>query len=75
MVKSWRKSWRGRAYGVFVAVPEAKRSLRRPTRSWDDNIKIDLEQLEWEDVYRINMAHERDQWQTFVKTVMNVRFQ
>ena len=40
------------AYGVgerctqyFVGNPEGKRSLRRPRRKWEDNIKKDLQNL------------------------------
>jgi hypothetical protein len=29
-------------YGVFVGKPEGKRSLGRPRRRWEDNIKLDL---------------------------------
>jgi hypothetical protein len=27
--------------------PEGKRPLRRPTRTWEDNIKMDLRETEW----------------------------
>ena len=31
---------------VLVGKPEGKRSLGRPRRRWEDNIKMDLEDLE-----------------------------
>ena len=35
------------AYGVLVRIPEGKRSLGRPRRRWEDNIKIQLQQVGW----------------------------
>jgi hypothetical protein len=34
---------------VLVGEPEGKRPLRRPTRRWGDNIKVDLKEIEWDD--------------------------
>ena len=31
---------------VLVGKPEGRRPLRRPRRRWDDNIKIDLQEVE-----------------------------
>ena len=41
------RSGRG-AYRVFVGKPEGKRPLRRPRFRWEDNIKMDLEEVGWE---------------------------
>ena len=35
---------RGR-YKILVGKPEGKWSLERPSRRWDDNIKVDIQQL------------------------------
>jgi len=32
-------------YRVFVAKPEGKRQLRRPMRRWEDNIKMDTQEV------------------------------
>jgi hypothetical protein len=32
-------------YRVFVGKPEGKRPLRRPRRRWEDNIKMDLQEV------------------------------
>ena len=32
-------------YRVLVAKPEAKRPLGRPRRRWEDNIKMDLQEV------------------------------
>ena len=52
--------------------PEGKRPLERPRRGWEDNIKIDLQEvgcgvMEW-----IELAQDRDCWQAFVNAVMNI---
>jgi hypothetical protein len=38
------------AFKVLVGKPEGKRPLERPTRRWEDNIKMDLQETEWESV-------------------------
>jgi hypothetical protein len=35
------------AYSVLVGKREGRRPLGRPRRSWDDNIKMDLWEVEW----------------------------
>jgi hypothetical protein len=34
------------AYRVLVGKPEGQRPLRKPRRRWEDNIKIDLQDME-----------------------------
>jgi len=34
-------------YGVLLGKPEGKRPLGRPRRRWEDNIKMDLQEVEW----------------------------
>jgi hypothetical protein len=35
------------AYRVLVGKPEGKRPLGRPRNRWEDNIKMDLQEVEW----------------------------
>jgi hypothetical protein len=35
-------------YRVLVGKPEGKRTLGRPWRRWEDNIKMDLQEVGWE---------------------------
>ena len=35
-------------YRVLVGKPEGKKPLGRPRRGWEDNIKIDLQEVGWE---------------------------
>jgi hypothetical protein len=58
---------------ILVGKPERKRPLGRPRRKWVDNIKIDLREIGWDGVDRIDLAQDRDQWRALVNTVMNLR--
>jgi hypothetical protein len=56
-----------------VGKPEGKRSLGRPRRRWVDNIKMDLEEREWNGMDWIDLAQYRDLWRALVNTAMNLR--
>jgi hypothetical protein len=47
------------AYKVLVEKPEGKRPLGRPMRRWEDNIRMDLREIRWEDVDWIHLAQDR----------------
>jgi len=49
-----------RCYRALVGEPEIKRTLRRIWRRGEDNIKVDLEELVWEEVDWIDKAQDRD---------------
>ena len=82
VVKSRRMRWaedvtrmgKGRGvHRVLVWKPEGKRSLGRPTRRWEDNIKMDLQEVgggcgDW-----MELAQDRDRWRALVGTVRNLR--
>ena len=55
---------------VLVGKPEGKRTLGKPRRRWEDNIKMDLREMgrggDW-----MELAQNRDRWRALVKTVMN----
>jgi hypothetical protein len=55
---------------IFVRKPEERRQLGRPRRSWVDNIRMDLREIEWEGEDWIHLAQMRDQWRALVNTVM-----
>ena len=73
----------GGAYGAYGArergaqgsggKPEGKRPLGRPRRRWEDNIKMNLQEVgggcgDW-----MELAQDRDRWWALVSTVMNLR--
>jgi hypothetical protein len=47
-------------YRVFVGKPERKRPLGRPRLRWEDNIKMDLQEMECRNMDWIELAQDRD---------------
>jgi hypothetical protein len=62
-----------KAYRILVGKPEGKRPLGRPTRRWEDNIRMDLREIGRGGMDWIDLAQNRDQWRALVNTVMNLR--
>ena len=58
---------------VLVGKPEGKRPLGKPRRKWEDNIKMDLQEVRCEGVDWIELAQDRDRWRARVDAVMNLR--
>ena len=58
-------------YRVLLEKPEGKRSLGRPSCRWEDNIKMDLQEVGWGGRDWIELAQDRNSWRTFVNAVMN----
>jgi predicted membrane protein len=59
-------------YRILLGKSEGKRPLERPRRRWVGNIKMDLREIEWDDVDWIDMSQDRDQWRALVNTVLNL---
>jgi len=58
---------------VSIVNSEGKRSLGRTRRRWEDNIKMDLQEVgegcgDWTE-----LAQDRERWRALVSTVMNLR--
>ena len=81
VVKSRRMRWPGHVacmgevrgvHRVLMGKPEGKRPLGRPRHRWEDNIKMDIQEVvrggDW-----MELAQDRDRWQALVSTVMNLR--
>jgi hypothetical protein len=58
---------------ILMGKPEGKRPLGRPRRRWMDNIRMDLKEIRWNCMDRIDLAEDADQWRALVNTVMNLR--
>jgi hypothetical protein len=58
---------------VLVGKPEGKIPLGRPRRRWDDNIKMDLQEVGRGCENWLELAQDGDRWQVLVSTVMNFR--
>jgi len=61
-------------YRVLVGKPEGKTPLERPRRRWEDNIKMDLQEVGCGDMDWMDVAQDRDRWRAFVNAVMNFGF-
>jgi hypothetical protein len=73
VIKSRRMRWAGHvacqgrgAYRILVGRPEGRRSLGRPRRRWEDNIKMDLQEMGGGGMDLIDMAQDRDRWRALV---------
>ena len=53
--------------------PEGKRPLGRPRPKWEDNIKMDLQEVGRGGVDWIELAQGRERWRALVTAVMNIR--
>jgi hypothetical protein len=78
VVKLRRMRWAGHVarmgedrgvHRVLMGKPEGKRPLGRPRRRWENNIKMDLQEVgggcgDW-----MELAQDRDRWRALVGTV------
>ena len=58
---------------VLVGKPEGKRPLARPRRRWEDNIKMDIQEVGGGCGGWMDLAQDRDRWRALVRTVRNFR--
>jgi len=52
---------------------EGKRPVGRARRKWDDNIKMNLQEVGYGGMDWVDVAQDRDRWRAFVNAVMNIR--
>ena len=58
---------------VLVRKSDAKRPRGRPRRRWEDNIKMDLQEVGCGSMDWIELAQDSDRWRALVNAVMNLR--
>jgi hypothetical protein len=82
VITSRRMRWAGHVarmgkvravYGVLVGKPEGRRPLGRPKLRWEDNIRMDLQEVGFGVMDWIMLAQDRDMWRAFVTVAMNLR--
>ena len=82
VVKSRRMRWAGHVarmgedrgvHWVLVGKPEEKRPLGRPRRRWEDNIKMDLQEVGGDSGDWMELAQDRDRWRALVGMVRDFR--
>ena len=62
-----------RAHRVLVGTLRVGRPLGRPRRTWNDNTKMEFQEVEWGKDW-FDLAQDMDRWWSLVNGVMNVRF-
>jgi hypothetical protein len=82
VIKSRRLRWAGHVarmgkgrgmYRDLVGKPEGRRPLGRPRHRWEDNIRMDLQEVRCGCVDWMELVQDRDRWRTLVSAVMNCR--
>ena len=82
VIKSRRMRWAGhvarmgKGRGVFrvlVGKPQGKRPLGRSRSRWEDNIKMDLQELGCGGMDWIELAQDRGRWRALVNAVKKLR--
>jgi hypothetical protein len=59
------------AFRILVRNSERKCALERPRHRWEDDIKMDRIEVDWDGVNWIYMANDRDELGTAGSTIMN----
>ena len=57
---------------VLMGKPEGKRPLGRPRPRWEDNIKMDFQEVGCWVVDWTELALDRDRWRALVNALMNL---
>ena len=58
------------AFKVLTGKPTGKRPLGRPRRRWEDNIRMDLEEI---GISWVDSAQDRNYWRALVNAALNLR--
>ena len=67
------RGWKRGVCRVLVGKPEGKRPLGKPRHGWQDNIKMDLQEMGCGGMDWIKLAKDMDRWRALVNAVMNLR--
>ena len=82
VIKSRRLRWAGHvarmeesrsAIKMLTGKPTGKRPLGRPRRRWEDNIRMDLEEIGINAGNWLDSAQDRDYWKAIVNAALNLR--
>ena len=82
VIKSRRLRWAGHvarmevsksSFKILTGKPTGKRPLGRPRRRWEDNIRMDLEEIGISAGNWVNSAQDRNYWRALVNAAFNLR--
>ena len=81
VIKSRRLRWAGHvarmeegrsAFKILAGKPTGKRPLGRPRRRWEDNIRMDLEEIGINTGNWVDSAQDTDYWRAIVNSTLNL---
>jgi len=61
------------ACSVLVGKPKGRNPLGRRRRRWEDNTKMDLQEVGWGGMDWIDLVRDRDRWRALVNAVINLQ--
>ena len=82
VIKSRRLRWAGHvvrmeegrsAFKILIGKPTGKSPLGRPERRWEDNIRMNLEEIDNNAGNWVDSAQDRDYWRALVNAALNLR--
>ena len=82
IIKSRRLRWAGHvakmeevrsAFKTLKGKPIGKRSLGRPRRIWEENIRMDLNEIGINTRNWVDLAQDRDYWRALLNAALNLR--
>ena len=61
------------AFRILAGKPTGKRPFSRPRRRWEDNIRMNLEEISINAGNWVDSAKDRDYWRALVNEALNFR--
>ena len=61
------------AFKILTGKPTGMRPIGRPRRRWDDNIRMDLEEICINVGNWVDSAQDRDYWKALVNAALNLQ--
>jgi hypothetical protein len=58
---------------ILTGTPTKKRPLGRPTRMWENNIRMDFKEIGISTRNWVDLAEDRDYWRALVNVALNLR--
>ena len=58
---------------ILIGTLTGKRHLGRPRRGWEDNIRMDLQEIDINAGNWVDSAQDRDYWKALVNAALNLR--
>jgi hypothetical protein len=68
-----REGEKSKEYRLLLGEPEDKIPRKAFESEWDDNIKIDIREIKWDDMDWIDLAQDIKQWKALVNMVMKLQ--